>query len=240
MKNKQKVIGLLGGMGPSASVFMHKTLVDLSSRHFGALEGHEFPEIIHNSIPIEDFISDESKKRRALVVLKNRVERLSSLGTIGVFGIACNTAHIFLPELQKITTIPFVSMIEEVAKTVSSDILVIGLLATPATIRSGIYHKALEEKGKRIVTPNVKEMVVIESIIRKIISGRILKKDGERLVVITNSLKRQGAQGIILGCTELPLVFPDSCFLPVFNSVEILAMSLLKKVFRRGDGGKEE
>jgi len=234
MKNTHKAIGLLGGMGPSASVFLHKVLIELSVKHFGALEGNEFPEIIHDSIPVPDFISDEEKKRQALSLLSDRVLRLSRLGTIGSFGIACNTAHVLLPQLQKITSIPFISMIDEVSSSIPLDIKKVGLLATPTTIRSDIYQKAIGKKDKKVIVPTRSELVIIESIIRNVIRNKLLRKDKERLIVIANSLQKRGAEGIILGCTELPLIFPKNFSFPVFNSIEILAMSLLKTSSPKG------
>lgn len=67
--------------------------------------------------------------------------------------------------------------------------------------------------------------------IRRVIAGKSKKTDKIKLVEIANSLKEKGTGGIILGCTELPLIFPKKFDIPVFDSLEILARSLLKEVY---------
>lgn len=235
MKNKHNAIGILGGMGPSASVYMHSLLLELSAREFGAFEADEFPEIIHDSIPISDFISDAKRKRLAFLMLSKRVKILGSLGLISAFGIACNTAHVFLPLLKQETDVPFVSMIDEVAKAIGKDIKTVGLMATPVTIRANMYQAALTKRDKKVIIPDSLELQVVEQIIRNVIGGKILKSDAKKLASIAHSLDEKGAQCIILGCTELPLVFPNDFHLPVFNSVEILARALLKKTMKGGE-----
>lgn len=77
----------------------------------------------------------------------------------------------------------------------------------------------------------------MEAIIRKVIAGKVQKSDKLKLVEIANSLKEKGAEGIILGCTELPLIFPKRFDIPVFDSLEILARALLQKHYLgKGDG----
>ncbi|MCL5439207.1 MAG: amino acid racemase [Patescibacteria group bacterium] len=230
MKNK-KAICILGGMGPQASVYMHKMLVELSARYFNAKNNEDYPEIIIYSIPIPDFISNKVNKRKALIMLKKRVAEINKL-SVSQIGIACNTAHLLLGELQNISKTPFVSIIDEVNKTVGPKIKKVGLLASPTTIKSYLYQNVLEKKRIEIITPSLIELEILEKIIRKVIRGKITKKDQITLRSIANSLKDRGAEGIILGCTELPLIFPPKFSLPVFNSVEILAMALLRKYYK--------
>lgn len=73
---------------------------------------------------------------------------------------------------------------------------------------------------------------MLEAIIRKVIAGKITKQDRLKLVEIARSLKDKGAQGLILGCTELPLIFPKRFDIPVFDSLEILARALLKRHYQ--------
>lgn len=69
------------------------------------------------------------------------------------------------------------------------------------------------------------------------IAGEAGRKDKLKLIEIANSLKEKGAEGIILGCTELPLIFPKRFDIPVFDSLEILARALLKRHYLgKGDG----
>lgn len=228
----KKAIGILGGMGPGASVYMYKTLIDLSIKYFGAKDNQDFPEIILYSVSVPDFISSNKYKNKAKNMLKKRLERFNQNDVL-CLSIACNTAHILLPALQKISKAPFVSMIEEVVQIVSkTNVKKVGLIATPATIKFKLYQNALAKRNIKSVIPTKTQIRTLDNIIRNVISGKILKSDTKKIFVIANSLRKNGAESIILGCTETPLVFPRKFSLPVFNSVEILSMALLRIYYK--------
>lgn len=226
MKNTN-VIGILGGMGPQAGVKLVDILISKAILN-GAKEDRDFPEIILDSVPVPDFISDIKNSNKVLKILKKRVRLLSNMN-ISRLAIACNTAHIMFDDLQSVTGIKFVSIIGEVVKKIkASGITNVGLLATPTTIRFGLFEKALNKENIDVVIPSKKELVVLEQIIRNVLAGKKLKKDILQLTGVANSLKGRGGKGVILGCTELPLIFPKRFSIPVFNSLEILADGLLK------------
>lgn len=229
---KSKAFYILGGMGPEASSYLFNLLIELSIKEFGARNNNDFPEIILHSVPVPDFISSDQAKRKALDMLKESVRQVNKLN-ISCISIACNTAHILLEPLQAISAKPFVSMIDEVVKSVlQSRIKVVGVMGTPSILRYRIYQKALEAAGVTVIIPSENQIRMLEKIIRNVLAGKEKVKDKEKLISIVDSLQRKGAQGIILGCTELPLVFPKQYSLPVFNSVEILARALLSKYYK--------
>lgn len=232
MKNK-KSICILGGIGPQASSYMYELLIELSVKHFGAKNNEDFPEIILYSIPVPDFIANRSERKIAFEMLKQRVIQSNNFNIL-CFAIACNTAHVLLSKLKAASRAPFLSMISEVAKQINRDkVNTVRLLATPSTIKYALYQKALGGKEISTIIPSKKEQVFIEKIIRNVLKGKKTAKDQKNLLLISDSLKQKGAKGIILGCTELPLVFSGKYALPVYNSVEILAMALLQKYYRQ-------
>lgn len=232
MKNK-KAICVLGGMGPQASIYLYKLLIEKSFNNFGAINNDDFPDIILHSVPVPDFISNDQARDEALKMLKQKV-RLVNRSNAGCISIACNTAHVLLPELQKISKVTFVSIIEAVAEQVNEDgMSKIGLLGTPSTIKYGLYQTALSKYGISVVLPSERQTSALERIIRNVLSGKPLVDDAKQLKKIADALQEKGAQAIILGCTELPLVFPKKNSLPVYSSVEILAMALLKKCYEQ-------
>lgn len=234
MKSK-KAICILGGIGPQASLYMCKLLIEISVKCFGVKNNEDFPEIILDSIPIPGFIANDYEKKIALKMLKQRVIQLEKCN-ISYFCIACNTAHLLLNDLQQASKTPFFSMIEEVVKQVKEDkINKVGLLASPATINELLYQRALEKKGIEILIPTEKEQGFFENIVNNVLKEKITIKDQKQLVFVANSLKKRGAEGIILGCTELPLVFPKGYSLPVYNCLEILAMALLKRYYAKAN-----
>jgi len=228
----RKIIGILGGMGPEASGYLYKLLIDLSIKHFNAKQNDDFPEVLIHSIPVPDFISSNKKRGEALQMLVERVQCLNKLN-VSCLSIACNTAHVLLDDLRKNSDAPFVSMIDEVVQIVKdNNHKTVGLLGTPSTIRYQLYQKALEVDGILTIIPNTQQIKTLEQIIRNILAGELLIQDTKKLKNIADSLRNKGADGIILGCTELPLVFPSRYPLPSYNSVEILALALLRRYYK--------
>lgn len=185
------------------------------------------------SVPVPDFISNNRNRNKALKMLKQKVVLINQSNAESV-SIACNTAHVLLSKLQVVSKVPFVSMIEEVAKKVNKDgRKKIGLLGTPSTIKYGLYQNVLQKYAISTEIPSQKQMKILEKIIRNVLSGKILKGDTRQLEKIANDLKERGAEAIILGCTELPLVFPKEYPLTIYNCLEILAMALLSKYYKK-------
>lgn len=229
--NKQGAICILDGMGPQAGGYLYNMLINKATSEYGAQNNDDFPEIILHSIPVPDFISGDRYRYDALMMLKNRIRETEKLN-ISSLSIACNTAHVLFDQLQKITKMPLVSMIDGVVDRVNGDGLkIVGLLATPSTIKYRLYQKALLKYGIKTILPFKKDLKLLENIIRNILSGKIKALDKNRLNKIVENLEKRGVEGIILGCTELPLLFPARYSLPVYSSVEILVNTLLRKYY---------
>lgn len=229
--NLKQSIAIIGGMGPQTSAKLLEVMISMCNKEYGAKNDSDFPEIILNSVPVPDFISNKNDIDIAFSILEDRVKSLEIFNPV-CFGVACNTAHLLLKNLQNKTKVPFVSIIDEVVNQVSdSGIDRIGLLATPVTISSRLYQSALKKKGINVITPSLFERKIVEEIIRNIIAGKSRTKDKESLILIAENLLYKGSQGIILGCTELPLIFPKNFPAPVFDSIEILARALLKRFY---------
>lgn len=233
MKKNNKTIAILGGMGPQASAKFLEVFIDVCAKEFNVKSDSDFPEVILNSVSVPNFVSNEKNLELTLKILRKRIKNLEAFNP-AFFSITCNTAHLFVNKLQKETSVPFVSIIEEVCKKVSSvNIKKVGLLGSPITIKSCLYQAALKQRKIDVVLPSQKEIKNVEKVIANVLSGKILNSDREKLIDIAASLKEKGAEGIILGCTELPLIFPKNFSIPVFDSIEILANSLAQKALER-------
>ena len=136
-------IGILGGMGPQASARLYDMLIDGSKAYTPAAVDEDYPEIVLLNVPVPNFISNKDKLPEARQMLIQRTLLLEKAGCT-INGIACNTVHILLPELQAATKVPFLSIPQLVAKRVkASGFERIGLLATPTTLSSTLYDDAL-------------------------------------------------------------------------------------------------
>jgi aspartate racemase len=167
-----------------------------------------------------------------MFMLKSRVRRLSQL-PMSCIGIACNTAHTTLTDLEKISNTPFISIPKEVAKeAIRKKYHRLGLMATPTTIHSGVYQSILIKEGIEVVTPDYQEVELLGRVVGQIVNGEF-KAPKKQLLIIADKLKKQKLDALVLGCTEIPLVFPKNYSLSVLDSVEILARALLKRYYER-------
>lgn len=170
MKNKQ-IIGVLGGMGPQASVEFYRLLIDGARRRYGARNNDEYPEVLIDSVPVPDFLSDTSQVEIAADMLERRVRRLTDFGATTIT-MACNTACILAGRLQKQTTVPFISVVDEVVRHVSLLKHTVFLLASPTSLRLGLYQLQLARFGIPYIVPLEKDFQEIEYIIRGVIDGK--------------------------------------------------------------------
>jgi aspartate racemase len=232
MKNNN-IIGVIGGMGPQASAEFYRLLIQGAKQRYGARNNDDFPEICMDSVPVPDFLSDTDKMEEAAVMLEDRVRRLSAYGST-VITMACNTACILAERLQKQTQIPFVSVIDEVVKKVVSEKKKLLLLASPMSLRFGLYQVKFARQGIEYVVPEKTDHQEIEYIIREVIDDGNKELLMHKLVRLTERyLETYKIEGIVLGCTELPLVFPKNYRIPVYSSLSILAESILKRYYNK-------
>lgn len=189
-------------------------------------ENLPFPEIVLNAVSIEDFIADQRKIEPAKKIISKRIEFFNQQETTLIV-MACNTAHIIHSDLKKIAKCPFPSIIDLVVSNINlNDINRVGILASPTTLKTKLYENKLFEAGITPIVPNIKFQQILEEIIRKVLNGQLLDSDIKKFSKETKSfIKKNNIDGIVLGCTELPLAFPKSEFndIKIFDSLDILA-----------------
>lgn len=225
-------IGIIGGMGPQASNELYRLLIEGARDRYGARTNDTYPEILIDSVPVPDFLSDTDQMEQAAIMLEDRVRRFSDYG-VSTLTMACNTACILIDRLQKQTDVPIISVIDEVTKHIKTHSRVL-LLASPTSLRMELYQRALSQKSISFVLPDRTDYTKLESIIRGVLEGDDRSKLMSQLIQIVEIyVEKNDLDGIVLGCTELPLVFPDSYPIRVYSSLSILADSLLKRYYTK-------
>lgn len=230
--NKNKIIGLIGGMGPFAGTRFCTLLLEKSARDFGAKNGDEFPEIVLDSVPVPDFISDTSRLPEAEVMLVSRIKKLNSFGCTSI-AMVCNTGHILFPQLSRVSENKMISLIDVVRdRVVASEFKRVGLLATKTTIKSNLFRNAFDGTNIKIVNPDNKTVEICEKVIRGVIANTNSERSTNELLSRTDEfIKEQKLDGIILGCTELPLAFPKNKPKNIIDCLDVLSDALLKNFF---------
>jgi len=195
------IVGIIGGMGPLSTVEFLKRIVEKTP----AEKDQDHIRII---VDFNSKVPDRTahilgKGESPLPYLLDSVDRLTKAGVDVIF-ISCNTAHYYIEDMRRRSSVPIVDLVEEGLKILKKrGINKILLLATEGTIRSGIYRTRGEKVGIEIVDPDDHMLNTTMRVIYSVKSGKIddAKKHWKEL---SKSLKEK--QEILLGCTELPVV----------------------------------
>jgi len=204
VKKKIKAIGVLGGMGPEATALFYLSLIKQCQKQYGAKFDEDYPEIFIYNLPIPDVVKGIKKPFETLAYLVKGAKKLESIGADFIV-MPCNTATYFYKEIIKEISIPFLSIVNEAAKEIRlQNCKKAGLLATKTTIENKIYKEDFKKCGIELMVP--KETEKVNKVILNILAGKKLKKDRQALKKIAKKLEKNGAQAIVLGCTDLPII----------------------------------
>ena len=218
-----KKIGLVGGTGPESTVMYYKKLnMEIDK----LTEGKAMPDIAIESVNFRrawDYVSN-AKYDSLTDYLAEKVNRLIS-GGAEVVSLTAITMHMVFDELLKKTDYPLVSIPKAVCEeVVSHRISRVGLLGTVFTMEQDYMKKDLISAGVQVFVPNEKERELIgKRIFEELEIGIIKESTLAELVTIINRMRENdGIEGIILGCTELPLILnADNCPVRCFDAVDI-------------------
>ncbi len=226
----EKIIGILGGMGPEATIDLLNKIIKLTP---AKKDQDHLRIIIDNNPKIPDrtaAILGEGED--PLPALRKTAQNLEKAGVDFIL-IPCNTAHYFLPLIQKGIKVPILNMIEETAKESKKKIPRIkkaGLLATLGTYKTKIYPQYFGKFNIEIISPEEKEKDEIMRIIYAIKGGDLSKKIKENLLSIVKNLIERGAEAIIAGCTEIPLILKEKeISIPLIDPTQVLARVAIEK-----------
>lgn len=220
-----KKIGIIGGTSPESTLYYYKKYIEISREKF---EPYFFPELIIYSINFKDFKDNldgwEGRKR----ILINAAKALEKAGA-EVIGISANTPHIVFPEIKKEVTAEMVSIIDAVAgEAKRRNLKRLLLLGTKTTMTMPFYKNALEEKGFEVIVPREEEIEEINRIIFEELMFENLKSKGWLIELIERYAKGKNIEGVILGCTELPLAIKrEDVSVEVLDSAEIHMRALI-------------
>ena len=224
--NREKVIGILGGMGPEATVELFRRIV---ARTPARRDQDHVRVIIDSNSKIPDrgsFVFDQRVEdpRPALRETARNLERAGA----DLMVIPCNTVHYYLPEIRRAVRIPVIDMIHETTAILNES--PVGLLGTDTTTKMGLYHKAALERGIEILVPAPEEQRTVMHDIFAIKAGRNDLSIKQELLAVAQRLQEQGAKAMIVGCTEISLVLSQTDLdIPVYDALDVLADAALRE-----------
>ena len=220
----EKVIGIIGGMGPEATIDLFRKIVKATP----ARTDQEHLRILIDCNPkipdrVKAIFEQTESPVGALIATAKNLERSGA----GLLLIPCNAAHYYHGEVAKKVSVPVLHMIEETARYCRRKfprLETFGVLAGSSTVVLGLYAKAFAKVRKKILNPRPETQDKIMNSIYEIKAGNLGVQVREELLRAAQELAEAGAQAILLGCTEVPLVLQDGDLpLPFVDPTQVVA-----------------
>jgi len=225
---RKKKIGIIGGLSPESTVSYYLHITRTYVERYG---NYGYPDIIIYSVNLENYHEWRSRGRWDLVAedLLSSTEKLKAAGAD--FGlIATNTMHKVFDYVAAAVDLPLINLIDESARYAKElGLKTLGLLGTRYTMSDGFYQDRLSEFGLETIVPSPGDQETIHRVIvEELIRGHCSAESRNDYTKVINGLVSQGAQGIILGCTEIPLLIKqEDIQVPLLDTAVIHAEAAL-------------
>lgn len=221
-----KKIGLVGGISWTSTLDYYRYINEGVNQ---ALGGFQSAEIILYSLNFADI--QNKGWVNSFDLLLRACKELKKSNVDGI-ALCANTAHLFAEEIREIINIPIINIITATAQEINSrKINKIGLLGTKFTMEMDFYQRKLNEFKIEVLTPEKStDIERIQFIVKEELAKGIIKENSKReFINISNNLIQLGAQSIVLGCTEIPLLINEKDFdsIPVFDTTKIHVQAIL-------------
>ncbi len=230
MAQVQKTVGVIGGLGPEATLdFFAKVIARTQAK----TDQDHLHLIINNNPKVpnrnEAVAGTGPSAGPALAESAAALERAGADFLVMV----CNAAHAFQTHIEAAISIPFISMIEAVVETTLStfpDIKQVGVLAASGCLDSELYQKAFAKRGIKTLIPEAQLRTRFMHLLYEIKAGQ-KEQVKPKIRDLAQDLIGQGAELIIAGCTEVPLVlFQADLQVPLLNSTDVLVERVFELV----------
>lgn len=229
-----KKIGMIGGLGPESTLDYYRLIIE---KYRNEVKDGSYPEILINSMDMNILLSFVENKQWDNLVncLIKGVEILYKAGADFGF-ISSNTPHIVFERIKELSPIPLISIVEETCKNAEAlGIKKIGLIGTKFTMESNFFKKVFDKSNIKIIVPKEEEQDYIHhKLMTEIEFGKFLDETRNGLLNIAKRMiDEDSIEGLILGCTELPLILTKDEFgIPFLNTTKIHVESIIKNCIK--------
>jgi len=228
-----KRIGILGGTSPESTVSYYERITREYTRRFG---DYTYPEILIYSVSFQEFIAWQREGNWDAIAAK-MAEIFCILADAGaeIGLIAANTLHRVFDAVANESPIPLLHIVDTTAAVIKAkNCSTVGLLGTRYTMQGAFYVDRLTSHGISTLIPEETQQEEIHRVIYEELTRGIIKPSSkDHYLAIIDSLKERGADGIILGCTEIPLLVQEGdCTIPLFDTAAIHADAALEEALK--------
>lgn len=225
-----KKIGLLGGLSPESTIEYYRIINCEVRKVFG---GCSSAELIIESFNFGEIAKLQFEDKWDVLAdkLSFAAKKLERAGAEYIV-ICTNLMHKVAPAVQASVSVPLIHIVDSVARQIKKQkISKVGLLGTIFTMEEDFYSKKLlENYGIETIIPQKQDREEVSRVIyEELCCGIINEKSRKKYLEIIDKMRADGAQGVILGCTEIPLMIQDAS-IPVFNTTQIHAMDVVDKI----------
>lgn len=222
-----KTVGIIGGLGPETTAKFYLQVVSLC----GKIDKKQRPSILIQNVAItktleESFINQAQGGGELCKLLIKSAQNLEKGGADFIV-IPCNTVHVFIDDIRASVSIPVLSIIDETVKVLKKNkINKIGLLSTPATIKTKLFNKTLD-----INLPKKSDQKQMGIIINCILNNQRFEENRNKLLTIIENLSEK-SDALLLACTDLQLIIPEKEIngATIFDTMEILANATTREI----------
>ena len=220
---EEKTVGIMGGLGPLATLdffakLLSATTAESEQDHLHIIIENN-PKVPNRHAAINGTGPDATPY---LVQMASNLERAGADFVV----MACNTAHAFQKDIEDAITVPFVSIIDEVVAELREHfggLSSVGLMAAEGCLAAQLYQRALEKSGLDPVVWTDHEIATFMSIVYRIKAGERTEDIRVALIDLANLLTKRGAEVIVAGCTEVPMILsPADLNVPLISSTDLL------------------
>ena len=224
-----KTLGIIGGMSPESTVLYYQIINREVNRRLG---GNNSANIVMHSVNFAEIaaLQAQGNWQQAGVLLADSAQKLAQMGAEGLV-LATNTMHKVADVIQAAVEIPLLHVVDATAAAIHAQGLdKVGLLGTRFTMSDGFYTQRMREFGIATVLPNEAQQAEIHRVIfEELCCNRFTDTAKRYYQQVVEDLQAQGAQGVILGCTEIGLLLQaQDCALPVWDSAVIHALAAVE------------
>jgi aspartate racemase len=221
-----KTIGLVGGTSWASTIDYYRIINEEANNRRGGLN---FARIVVYSLDYGEIHALSTKKEtegiRSLLI--DGAKKLESIGAECML-LCANTMHMYAEAVQNAVTIPLIHIAVATASEIRKKKLsTVGLLGTKLTMELDFYKKRLQDEGITAIVPPLEERNFIhQAIDTELVKSITLAATKARFLKIIDGLRAQGAEGVILGCTEIPILIKQGdTDLPVFDTTRIHSLA---------------
>ncbi len=221
-----KTIGLVGGTGWISTIDYYRIINHEVNKRLG---GQTTGKILLYSVDFGEIDAFHAKGDFEGVgaLLTDAAKKLVSIGADCIL-LCANTMHMHAERVRAAVSVPLIHIVEATAKQIrSKGMKKVGLLGTRMTMEREFYRKKLNDAGIEVVVPEKDEREFIQRTINdELVKTLFLPKSKQGFLDIIQKLQKQGAEGVILGCTEIPLLIKqEDTDLPVFDTTRIHSLA---------------